>query len=88
MSVTDLTPQFSHPDGPRLEDSHLDGWRAEAAAVEPTAWEKWVAAAEIAAGHSLDGDEPSGDRYSIDSAYAAWEAGAAPAEYVSSIQGP
>lgn len=68
------------------EDTHLIGWLAESAASDATAWERWVAEAERLAGHSLDGDEPSGDKYSMDSAYSAWKSGAAPADYVSSFQ--
>lgn len=48
---------------------------------------RWVAEAERLAGHSLDGNEPSRAKFSMDAAYAAWKSGAAPEEYVASFRG-
>ena len=66
-------------------DTHTALLQAEVAACQPTSWDRWANQAEQIAGHSLDGDEPSGDRYSMDSAYDAWRAGITPAGYVRSF---
>lgn len=51
------------------------------------AWLAWAAEVEEIVGHDLDGDEDT-DGYSIDGAYAAWEAGdCSPAEYAAEIAG-
>jgi hypothetical protein len=70
----------------QADDFHLQLALSESAATEVTNWEIWAEAAERLAGHSLDGDEPSGDPYSIDSAYDAWKAGSTPRAYVESFQ--
>jgi len=66
-------------------DTHKELADAEAAALAPTAWERWADKAEAIFGHSLDGDEPSGDNYSMDSAYEAYKANITPEAYVSTI---
>jgi hypothetical protein len=49
-------------------------------------WLAWVKQAEALVGHSLDGDEDT-DGYSLDSAYAAWEAGVSPKAYAIEVRG-
>jgi hypothetical protein len=64
---------------------HLGLWQSETY-VSPSerAWLAWVAAAEKLIGHSLDGDETT-DGYSLDGAYAAFEANLTAAEYVAEV---
>lgn len=49
------------------------------------AWENFCTEAEKLLGHSLDGDEKI-DGYSLDAAYAAFEAGLSAPEYVAEVQ--
>jgi len=62
--------------------NHLEFAEYESAQLEETSWERWMANAERIAGHDLDGDEPSGDAYSIDGAYDAFRAGETATDYV------
>jgi hypothetical protein len=62
--------------------THLEFAALESRALDIGPWDRWIEEAEALAGHSLDGDEPSGDGYSLDSAHYAYEAGYSPAEYV------
>lgn len=70
-------------------EMNVDGGPAE------RRWSRWLDAAEKLAiadggfrqdcgpkGSPLDGDEPSGDTYSLDGAYDAFERGESPADYV------
>jgi hypothetical protein len=48
-------------------------------------WLAWIKQAETLVGHSLDGDEDV-DGYSMDGAYAAWEAGLTPKAYAAEVK--
>lgn len=64
--------------------NHLEFAASESAALEPTAWEGWVAAVEARVGHDLDGDQAA-DGYSMDAAYVAYEGGLTPVEYAARV---
>lgn len=53
------------------------------------AWLKWCAAVEKLLGHDLDGNDENeaGVGYSIDEAYACWEAGDTPQQYADEVRG-
>jgi hypothetical protein len=63
---------------------HMDFAAAESAALNVTAWDRWIAKAETLIGHSLDGDGAA-DGYSLDEAVERFNAGAAPAAYVTMV---
>lgn len=68
--------------------NHMQFAAAESAALKPTSCESWLRKAETLAGHDLDGDEASGrDRFSLDSAVNAFEAGWSPEKYVAWFRG-
>ena len=76
----------------QYEGSHLEFAAAESAALEPTDWERWYAAAEKAVGHDLDGDDTeearaagTADGYSVDGAYDAWRAGMTVTQYAQQV---
>lgn len=50
------------------------------------AWLAWCKAVERLLGHDLDGDDES-EGYSLDEAYACWEAGDSPQTYVDEVRG-
>ena len=62
--------------------SHLEFAAYESTQLAETSWERWMIKAERIAGHDLDGDETTGDTYSIDGAYDAFRAGETPEQYV------
>lgn len=71
--------------------THQEIWAAENYVSDSEqSWLRWYEHATQVAGHSLDGDNSAGnpdpDGYSVDEAYAAWEAGQTPEEYVKSFQ--
>lgn len=59
------------------EDPHGDFARAESAALEPDAWDRWIARVEKLCGHSLDGDRER-DGYSLDCCLDLFRAGKRP----------
>lgn len=69
----------------QYEGSHLEFAATESAALEPTGWERWIAAAEQAIGHDIDGDETE-DGYSLDGAYECWRNGWSVAEYAERVR--
>lgn len=74
----------STPAGPVTTTMH--GAHAAPPARRRNSWQRWRDSAEILAGHSLDGDESRGDRYSLDSAFDAYLRGRTAEDYVASFQ--
>ena len=63
---------------------HLDVWEMESyESAGDRDWYRWIKKAKVLAGHDLDGRQYE-DAYSLDGAYAAWEAGQTPEGYVRS----
>lgn len=63
---------------------HLEFAANESAALEPSAWDRWIAKAEKLIGHGLDGNEAE-DGYSIDYALDAFNSGSTPHAYVTMV---
>ncbi|WP_245671702.1 hypothetical protein [Nocardia amamiensis] len=69
-----------------MDNDHWIIGQAEAAALRPTGWERWIGAAEALLGHSADGDQRA-DGYSMDWFYDQWKAGATPSDAVNALAG-
>lgn len=96
----DLLPFYGMSDAKRLKNrekrtvTHLEFAASESAALEPTAWDRWIDEVErLAKGHDIGRDEPGnidgdqdGDGFSLDGAFESFEAGKSPAGYLLGVQ--
>lgn len=81
-----MNEQFEIDDTPSLDDHPMAVFAAGESYESPgdRAWAKWVKKAERLLGHDLDGNQDT-EGYSLDSAYAAFEAGEAAKTYVDEV---
>lgn len=66
--------------------NHMEFAAAESAALEPSAWDRWVNAAEKLLGHDLDGSQEE-NGYSLDFSYEDWKRGMSVTAYVAKVKG-
>lgn len=64
--------------------NHLEFAASESAALEDTAWDRWIARVEKLVGHDLDGDQGR-DGYSLDNCVEMFEAGKTVSEALQTI---
>ncbi len=77
---------FEHDDTPSLDEHPFAVFMAGESYVSPgeRAWLAWIKKVEKLLGFDLDGDQ-NRDGYSLDMAYAAWEAGESAAAYAAEV---